>query len=36
LDGEKYWRTPAERAGINLDLGKTHQFLNLIRVSKTK
>jgi hypothetical protein len=25
-----------ERAGINLELGKTHQFLNLIRVSKTK
>ena len=33
---EKRFRTPAERAGIRLDLGETHQFLNLIRVSKTK
>lgn len=36
LKGEKKWRTPAERAGIKLDLGDAHQFLNLIRVSKNK
>lgn len=36
LKGEKKWRTPAERAGINLKLGDTYYFLNLIRVSKTK
>lgn len=33
---EKRFRTPAERADIMIDLGETHQFLNLIRVSKTK
>lgn len=33
---EKKWRTPAERANIKLELGDTHQFLNLIRVSKIK
>lgn len=36
VDGEKRWRTPAERAGIDLDLGENHYFLNLIRVSKIK
>jgi transposase-like protein len=33
---EKRFRTPAERANIKLDLGNTHQFLNLINVSKIK
>lgn len=33
---EKRWRTPAERADIKLNLGDSHQFLNLIRVSKIK
>lgn len=33
---EKRFRTPAERANIKLDLGNAHQFLNLIRVSKSK
>jgi transposase-like protein len=33
---QKKNKTPAQRAGINLDLGETHQFLNLIKVSKTK
>ena len=36
LNGEKNWRTPAERAGIDLGLGNNYQFLNLIRVSKIK
>ena len=36
LKGEKRWRTPAERANIRLYLGDTRQFLNFIRVSKSK
>jgi len=36
LKREKGWRTPAERADIKLELGDTHQFLNLVRVSKIK
>ena len=34
LKGEKRWRTPAERAGIKLNLGDAYQFLNLVNVSK--
>jgi len=33
---DKENKTPAQRAGIELNLGKRYQFLNLIKVSKIK
>ena len=36
LPKEKKWRTPAQRANIQLDLGEDYHFLNLIKVSKSK
>ena len=33
LDGEKKWRTPAERVKIKIDLGDKYQLLNLIKIS---
>ena len=33
LAGEKRWRTPAERAKVNVKLGNKYQLLNLLRKS---
>ena len=30
---KKIWRTPAQRAGINLNLGERHQLLNLMKIA---
>lgn len=36
LSGEKLYRTPAERAGIKLNLGKRYKLLQLIRIASTQ
>ena len=33
---EKLWRTPAQRAGININLGEKYQLLNLIKLAYPK
>ena len=33
LDYEKTWRTPAQRAGININLEERYQLLNLIKIA---
>lgn len=33
LENEKLWRTPAQRAGIKINLGDNFQLLNLIKLS---
>lgn len=33
LEHEKNWRTPAERAGIKINLGDNYQLLNLIKIA---
>lgn len=30
---EKTWRTPAQRAGISINLGERHQLLNLMKIT---
>jgi len=32
LEHERIWRTPAERAGIKINLGKNYELLNLIKL----
>jgi len=33
LEHEKIWRTPAERAGIKINLGENYKLLNLIKLA---
>ena len=33
LSGEKLWRTPAERAGIKINLGNKYQLLNFMKIA---
>src|SRR3989344_6117306 len=33
LECEKTWRTPAQRAGISVNLGEKYQLLNLIKIA---